>query len=126
MKYHVLKLLWVKLLKEYYFKNAKISKKCYGCFYFIVLQGLIQELVGYNMRRGSAVIRTEVRQLLFLLTRDNAPATELLNDILMARIGTALQGHRSNPDLVGCSLMLASRFFFLILFPHILSILCEY
>ena len=64
------------------------------------LQGLIQELVEYNLRRGTAVFRSEVRQLLSLLTRDNSEATQLLNDILMARITAALKGHRSNPDLV--------------------------
>ena len=69
------------------------------------LQGLIQELVEYNLRRGTAVFRSEVRQLLSLLTRDNSEATQLLNDILMARITAALKGHRSNPDLVSILLI---------------------
>ena len=64
------------------------------------IQGLIQELVEYNLRRGTALFRSEVRQLLALLTRDNVQATQLLNDILMSRITASLKGHRSNPDLV--------------------------
>ncbi|XP_022084216.1 E3 ubiquitin-protein ligase UBR4-like isoform X1 [Acanthaster planci] len=64
-------------------------------------QGLIQELVEYNLRRGSAIFRSEVRQLLALLTRDNADATHVLNDILMARITAALNSYKSNPDLAG-------------------------
>ncbi|XP_033643062.1 E3 ubiquitin-protein ligase UBR4-like [Asterias rubens] len=64
-------------------------------------QGLIQELVEYNLRRGAPSFRSEVRQLLALLTRDNSEATHVLNDILMARITVALKGYRSNPDLAG-------------------------
>ncbi|XP_033099816.1 E3 ubiquitin-protein ligase UBR4-like [Anneissia japonica] len=65
----------------------------------LVNQGLIIELVEYNLRRGTAVFRSDVRQLLCMLTRDNAGATSQLNTILMDRVQSALQGYRSNPDV---------------------------
>ena len=66
------------------------STKCYGCAsavtehcitllralatnpalrHILVSQGLIRELFDYNLRRGSAAMREEVRQLMCLLTR---------------------------------------------------------
>lgn len=66
------------------------SNKCYGCAsavtghcitllralatnpalrQILVLQGLIRELFEYNLRRGTAAMREEVRQLVCLLTR---------------------------------------------------------
>lgn len=66
------------------------STKCYGCAsavtghcitllralatnpalrQILVLQGLIRELFEYNLRRGTAAMREEVRQLVCLLTR---------------------------------------------------------
>ncbi|MEQ2163900.1 hypothetical protein GOODEAATRI_001011, partial [Goodea atripinnis] len=66
------------------------SNKCYGCAsavtghcitllralatnpalrQILVLQGLIRELFEYNLRRGTAAMREEVRQLICLLTR---------------------------------------------------------
>ncbi|XP_071948294.1 E3 ubiquitin-protein ligase UBR4-like isoform X1 [Antedon mediterranea] len=67
----------------------------------LVNQGLIIELVEYNLRRGTAVFRSDVRQLLCMLTRDNAGATAQLNNILMMRVQNALQSYRSNPDVAG-------------------------
>ncbi|ELU10961.1 hypothetical protein CAPTEDRAFT_154354 [Capitella teleta] len=61
-------------------------------------QGLIPELVDYNLRRGSPAMRTDVRQLLCLLTKDNPVATEELNALLVQRIVTAIRGHLSNPS----------------------------
>lgn len=77
------------------------STKCYGCAsavtghcitllralatnpalrQILVLQGLIRELFEYNLRRGTASMREEVRQLICLLTRcvslSNAPYSE--------------------------------------------------
>lgn len=66
------------------------STKCYGCAsavtehcitllralatnsairHILVSQGLIRELFDYNLRRGTAAMREEVRQLMCLLTR---------------------------------------------------------
>lgn len=66
------------------------STKCYGCAsavtehcitllralatnpalrHILVSQGLVRELFDYNLRRGSAAMREEVRQLMCLLTR---------------------------------------------------------
>lgn len=70
------------------------STKCYGCAsavtghcitllralatnpalrQILVLQGLIRELFEYNLRRGTAAMREEVRQLICLLTRWVSP-----------------------------------------------------
>lgn len=70
------------------------STKCYGCAsavtghcitllralatnpalrQILVLQGLIRELFEYNLRRGTAAMRDEVRQLICLLTRWVSP-----------------------------------------------------
>ena len=71
------------------------SNKCYGCAsavtghcitllralatnpalrQILVLQGLIRELFEYNLRRGTAAMREEVRQLVCLLTRYVPPS----------------------------------------------------
>ncbi|XP_064650064.1 E3 ubiquitin-protein ligase UBR4-like isoform X3 [Lineus longissimus] len=62
-------------------------------------QGLIKELVEYNMHRGTASVRADVRQLLCLLTKDNNNSTEMLSEMLMDRIKAAMRGHLANPDL---------------------------
>lgn len=53
-------------------------------------QGLIQELVWNNLRRGT--VQEEVRQLLCILTRDNEIATSELCSLLMDRIAPCLYG----------------------------------
>lgn len=63
-------------------------------------QGLIRELVDYNLRRGASVMRSDVRQLLCLLTKDNRLATEELNNLLTLRIVSAIKGHLFNTDFV--------------------------
>ncbi|XP_054720473.1 E3 ubiquitin-protein ligase UBR4-like [Uloborus diversus] len=94
--------------------------KCYGCAssavehcitllralstntqYRLILcsQGLIRELVAYNLRHGNVRVRHEVRQLLCSLTRDNPRATSDLNSLLMEKIAMALKGHVTSPDL---------------------------
>ncbi|KAF3820259.1 hypothetical protein GH733_015768 [Mirounga leonina] len=96
------------------------STKCYGCAsavtehcitllralatnpalrHILVSQGLIRELFDYNLRRGSAAMREEVRQLMCLLTRDNPEATQQMNDLIIGKVSTALKGHWANPDL---------------------------
>ncbi|XP_058849008.1 E3 ubiquitin-protein ligase UBR4 isoform X2 [Acipenser ruthenus] len=96
------------------------STKCYGCAsavtehcitllralasntairQILVLQGLIRELFEYNLRRGAATMREEVRQLMCLLTRDNPDATQKMNDLIIAKVSAALKGHWANPDL---------------------------
>ncbi|XP_010769119.1 LOW QUALITY PROTEIN: E3 ubiquitin-protein ligase UBR4 [Notothenia coriiceps] len=97
------------------------SNKCYGCAsavtghcitllralatnpalrQILVLQGLIRELFEYNLRRGTAAMREEVRQLVCLLTRDHPEATQQMNDLIIAKVSAALKGHWANPDLV--------------------------
>lgn len=99
---------------------VNVPGKCYGCAssavehcvtllralstntrYRLILcsQGLIRELVAYNLRHGNVRVRHDVRQLLCSLTRDNARATSDLNALLMEKIGTALKGHVTSPDL---------------------------
>ena len=63
-------------------------------------QGLITELIEYNLKRGSAQVRQEVRALLCLLTKDNSSATEALNQQLTRRIVTAMRGFMANSDFV--------------------------
>ncbi|XP_069096233.1 E3 ubiquitin-protein ligase UBR4 isoform X5 [Pleurodeles waltl] len=96
------------------------STKCYGCAsavtehcitllralatnstirHILVSQGLIRELFDYNLRRGSAGMREEVRQLMCLLTRDNPEATQQMNDLIIGKVSGALKGHWANPDL---------------------------
>lgn len=62
-------------------------------------QGMIKELIDYNLRRGTLSVRNEVRSLLCLLTKDNRRSTEEMNNLLMTRIEAAMNGHLSNPDL---------------------------
>ncbi|KAK1898672.1 E3 ubiquitin-protein ligase UBR4 [Dissostichus eleginoides] len=97
------------------------SNKCYGCAsavtghcitllralatnpalrQILVLQGLIRELFEYNLRRGTAAMREEVRQLVCLLTRDHPEATQQMNDLIISKVSAALKGHWANPDLV--------------------------
>ncbi|KAK5619189.1 E3 ubiquitin-protein ligase ubr4 [Crenichthys baileyi] len=97
------------------------SNKCYGCAsavtghcitllralatnpalrQILVLQGLIRELFEYNLRRGTAAMREEVRQLICLLTRDHPEATQQMNDLILTKVSAALKGHWANPDLV--------------------------
>jgi hypothetical protein len=69
-------------------------------FYLSTLQGLIHELVDYNLRRGSPGLRSEVRHLLCLISNNNVPATEELIDLLTRRVSAAVDGYLSNPDFV--------------------------
>ncbi|XP_039287887.1 protein purity of essence [Nilaparvata lugens] len=62
-------------------------------------QGIVQELVENNLRRGTVQVQDEVRQLLCLLTRDNSKATESLCALLMERISLTLRGHVASCDL---------------------------
>ncbi|XP_059140958.1 E3 ubiquitin-protein ligase UBR4-like isoform X2 [Physella acuta] len=62
-------------------------------------QGMIKQLIDYNLRHGALSVRTEVRTLLCLLTRDNRKGTEEMNNLVMTRITAAIKGHQSNPDL---------------------------
>ncbi|KAL3872340.1 hypothetical protein ACJMK2_040271 [Sinanodonta woodiana] len=65
----------------------------------ICSQGMIQELIDYNLRHGTLQVRSEVRSLLCLLTRDSRRVTEEMNNLIMTRIAAAVKGHLSNPDL---------------------------
>ena len=53
--------------------------------------GLLRELVDYNLRTGTNIVRQEVRQLLCSLSRDNFRATADLNNLLMDKISVALK-----------------------------------
>jgi len=61
---------------------------------------MIRELVDYNLRRGSASLRSDVRHLLCLMSSSNASATDELIDTLTRRVVSAVNGHLSNPDFV--------------------------
>nr|XP_006813905.1 PREDICTED: E3 ubiquitin-protein ligase UBR4 [Saccoglossus kowalevskii] len=67
----------------------------------LIDKGLIKDLVEYNLRRGSAPVRADVRNLLCLLTRDNKQATDQLNAILFARVAVAIRNHQSTHDMAG-------------------------
>lgn len=62
-------------------------------------EGLIQELVWNNLRKGSIHNQEEVRQLLCVLTKDNPVSTEELCNLLIERITLSLNGHVNSSDL---------------------------
>ncbi|XP_062622353.1 E3 ubiquitin-protein ligase UBR4-like, partial [Saccostrea cucullata] len=62
-------------------------------------QGMIKELIDYNLRHGTLQVRIAVLSLLCMLTKDNRKGTEEMNNLIMNRIAGALKGHLSNPDL---------------------------
>lgn len=62
-------------------------------------QGLIQELVENNLRKGTVQVQEEVRQLLCLVTRDNQQSTKELCALLMNRVTMTLKGRVSTSDL---------------------------
>ncbi|KAJ8682718.1 hypothetical protein QAD02_018510 [Eretmocerus hayati] len=62
-------------------------------------QGIIQELVEHNLRRGTIQIQEEVRQLLCLVTRDNAQSTQELCSLLTSRVTMTLKGRVVTSDL---------------------------
>ena len=102
--------------------SRKQSRRCFGCASASVehcltllralatkpdsrqelyQQGLIQQLMEHNLRRGTLATRHEVRKLICLLTRDNADAAEHLNNLICEKIEMALKGHaKGHPDLV--------------------------
>ena len=50
-------------------------------------EGLIRQLLEYNLRRGSLAVRAEVRRLITFLTKDNLEATRELNRLLFDKVG---------------------------------------
>ncbi|XP_020299583.1 E3 ubiquitin-protein ligase UBR4 isoform X2 [Pseudomyrmex gracilis] len=62
-------------------------------------QGLIQELVEHNLRKGTVQMQEEVRQLLCVVTRDNAQSTKEICSLLTNRITLTLRGRVATPDL---------------------------
>uniref|UniRef100_A0A0K8SV35 E3 ubiquitin-protein ligase UBR4 n=4 Tax=Lygus hesperus TaxID=30085 RepID=A0A0K8SV35_LYGHE len=100
--------------------NHLVPGKCYGCAFaatehclillsalafnprartVLVSHGLIQELVLNNLRRGTTQTQEEVRQLICLVTGDNALATQELCSMLMERISLTLRGHLASSEL---------------------------
>eukprot|EP00096_Caligus_rogercresseyi_P008738 TRINITY_DN2826_c0_g1_i1.p1 TRINITY_DN2826_c0_g1~~TRINITY_DN2826_c0_g1_i1.p1 ORF type:complete len:2495 (+),score=896.75 TRINITY_DN2826_c0_g1_i1:803-7486(+) len=63
-------------------------------------QGLIKQLLEYNLRRGTSNIRLEVRKLICLITRDNPVATHHLNKLIFGKITLAVKGRNSCPEIV--------------------------
>lgn len=61
-------------------------------------QGLIQELVEHNLRKGTVQVQEEVRQLLCLVTRDNKQSTKDLCSLLTGRITMTLRGRIATSD----------------------------
>ena len=84
------------------FMNSNIAplRKCIYATTIPAFKGLVRELIDFNLRRGSPQVRVEVRTLLCILTKDNPRATDEMNSLLMTRIGAAIRGHLSNPELV--------------------------
>lgn len=102
--------------------TRKQSSRCYGCASASVehcltllralatkpapreelyQQGLIQQLMEHNLRRGTMSTRHEVRKLICLLTRDNKDAADHLNRLICDKVEMALKGHaKGHPDLV--------------------------
>uniref|UniRef100_UPI00358DF698 E3 ubiquitin-protein ligase UBR4 n=1 Tax=Myxine glutinosa TaxID=7769 RepID=UPI00358DF698 len=74
----------------------------------LVEQGLLRELFEWNLRRGPAGLRSDVRRLMCLLSRDNPEATEQLNGLIVGRVSDALRGHWAHPNLASsvCNEML--------------------
>lgn len=70
----------------------------YGIIFFP--QGLIQALVEFNLHEGTPQMRSDVRHLLCLLTKDNEHATVQLNQILIGAVAEAVNSHKSNPAVV--------------------------
>jgi len=62
-------------------------------------QGLIQELVENNLRKGTVQMQEEVRQLLCLVTRDNTQSTKEICSLLSNRITLTLRGRVATSDL---------------------------
>lgn len=62
-------------------------------------QGLIQELVEHNLRKGTVQMQEQVRQLLCLVTRDNVQSTKELCSLLTGRITLTLRGRVATSDL---------------------------
>lgn len=69
-------------------------------FFFFFQQGLIQALVEFNLHEGTPQMRSDVRHLLCLLTKDNEHATVQLNEILIGAVAEAVNSHKSNPAVV--------------------------
>ena len=90
---------------------------------------MIRELVDYNLRRGSASLRSDVRHLLCLMSNNNASATDELIDMLMSHVVSAVSGHLSNPDFVSLFLIHLVLLFvlhsYLALLNHSLTHLCN-
>ena len=87
---------------------------------YVYFKGMIQELIDYNLPRGTLQVRSEVRSLLCLLTKDSRRGTEEMNNIIMTRIASAVKGHLSNPYLVSQSVVFWGKRKFWIL------LVCEY
>ena len=100
---------------------AKSNGKCFGCASAAVehcltllralatrpktrtllcQEGLIQQLLEYNLRRGTLTVRAEVRKLITFLTKDNLEATKELNRLLFDKVTLALNGPVASIDLV--------------------------
>ncbi|EDW35131.1 GL24752 [Drosophila persimilis] len=64
----------------------------YDCRMGLYSQGLVSELAEHNLRRGTPQIQNEVRNLLVVLTKDNAEACMHLLQLVTSRVKSALMG----------------------------------
>jgi len=92
---------------------------------------MIRELVDYNLRRGSATLRSDVRHLLCLMSNNNTSATDELIEMLTRRVVNAVNGHLSNPDFVSSFHVLLTLLVIIIIVvvtKHLLSanIMCKF
>ena len=100
-------------------KEKRSQHQCYGCAIatveqcitllramstnpmlkdFLAGQGLIKELFNYNLRRGSAIIRSEARHLLCLMSTNHPQSNADLLALLQTNVETAMQNHYLLPD----------------------------
>lgn len=70
------------------------------------------------MHEGTPQMRSDVRHLLCLLTKDNEHATMQLNEILISAVGEAVNSHKSNPAVVSNTYLYFVKIYELLLLAH--------
>ena len=72
----------------------------------------------FNLHEGTPQMRSDVRHLLCLLTKDNEHATMQLNEILISAVGEAVNSHKSNPAMVSNTYLYVVKINELLLLIH--------
>ena len=79
------------------------AQQCYlrfDCFLTNSLAFYLLNLTLFQFLDNSQVTRSEVKKLIWLLTKDNLEATHHLNRLISDKILMAVRGHHTHPDLV--------------------------